>query len=104
MDLSLSRSIEVTSESNSKSGLTLGIKFVNYFNILKKKIISVAEIGGYVGMILGISLMDLEQLLHKVLSAAFEQFMRRKFACSCIRIFNWVICKKVTGPKEQAQQ
>ena len=38
----------------------------------------VAEIGGFVGMILGISLMDLEQFLQKVFGVVSNQFNKRK--------------------------
>ena len=75
--LSLSRTVEFTSESIKKSGLTVGKIF--FFKLYLLILFSVAEIGGFVGMILGISLMDLEYFLHKVFGVLSNQFNKSKF-------------------------
>ena len=60
------RNVDITEETVRKSLFTSGRSSKWFFAVIKL-FLSVAEIGGFLGMILGVSLMDLEMLFEKIL-------------------------------------
>ena len=59
------RNVDITEETVRKSLFTSG-RFAKCLFVIKL-LLSVAEVGGFLGMILGVSLMDLEMLFEKIL-------------------------------------
>ena len=73
----LPRRIEVTSESIQISLASVGEEnIVIIYLWITKKSFSVAGVGGYVGMILGVSLMDFEKVLNIALHIMTSQFKK----------------------------
>ena len=60
------RDVDITEETVRKSLFTSG-RSSKWFFVIIKLLLSVAEVGGFLGMILGVSLMDLEMLFKKIL-------------------------------------